>query len=98
MTISWRLNNATAGPVIVEIKLKDGTNLRKTGEYPPGSPQNPLSDEALFEKYRSCARLVLPEKETEESIKVIMNLESIDNIRELLNLLIGRNAGKSPYH
>lgn len=74
---------------VVEVKLKDGRQLVKRCDYFPGTPRNPLSEEELFEKYRSCAGLVLSEKETEESIELIMNLERIDKIDELLNLVKG---------
>ncbi|MBA7502809.1 hypothetical protein ES706_01406 [subsurface metagenome] len=77
---------ASARSAIVEIKLKDGRQLVKRCDFSPGTPQNPFSEEELFEKYRSCARLVLSEKEIEESIGLIMNLERIDKISELLNL------------
>ncbi len=72
---------------VVEIKLRDGRHLRKRCDFSPGTPRNPLSDQDLWEKYRDCARLVLPQKETEESIELIMNLESIDNIGRLLRLV-----------
>ena len=54
--------STTDRPQVVEITLKDGRQLSKRCDFPPGTPQNPLSDEQLLAKYRSCARLVLPEK------------------------------------
>lgn len=78
---------ATGRSQIVEIHLKDGRQLVKRSDFPPGTPSNPLSDEALFQKYRSCASLVLPEKQIEESIELIMNLERIGEINKLLALV-----------
>ncbi|MDH5363927.1 MAG: MmgE/PrpD family protein [Dehalococcoidia bacterium] len=75
---------ASARSAKVGIKLKDGRQLVRRCDFCPGTPQNPLSEEELLEKYRSCARLALPEKEIEGSIEVIMNLERIDNIGKLL--------------
>jgi 2-methylcitrate dehydratase PrpD len=86
-TPELRQTIATGRSTIVEIKLKDGRQLVERCDFPPGTPNNPLSDEELFQKYRSCAKLVLPEKETEESIELIMNLETMDNICRLLNLV-----------
>jgi len=54
-----------------------------------GSSENPIADEELFQKYRSCASGVLPEKSVEESIKLIMNLEKVDDIGKLMNILAG---------
>jgi 2-methylcitrate dehydratase PrpD len=47
---------------VVEVHLKDGRKIAKRCDYFPGTPRNPLSEHDLLEKYRSCARLVLSEK------------------------------------
>lgn len=77
----------TSRPAIVQIKLKDGRQFIGRCDFALGTPQKPLSKEELLGKYRNCARLVLPEKETEESIELIMNLERIDKIGKLINLV-----------
>lgn len=74
-------------PAIVKIELKDGRKLVRRCDYPPGTSRNPISNEELFEKYRGCARLVLSEKQIQESIELIMNLEKIEDIDKLLNSL-----------
>ncbi len=74
-------------PEVVEVTLKGGKKLTRRCDYRPGSPRNPLSDNELFEKYRSCARLVLPENKIEQSLRFIMNLEKADKAARLLKLV-----------
>jgi 2-methylcitrate dehydratase PrpD len=81
--------DSTEEPSIVEIELKDGRKLVKRVDYAKGSPPNNLSDEELFRKYRTCARKVLTEKETEKSLDLIMNLERIENIGNLTKIIRG---------
>jgi len=87
VTAELRQTEATGRSQIVEINLKDGRQLVKRCDFAPGTLRNPLSDEELVQKYRSCASLVLPERETEQSIELIMNLERIGEISKLLALV-----------
>ena len=73
----------------MEIKIKDGRQLAKRCDFPPGTPRNPISEEELLEKYRSCASLALAEKEIEESIGLLTDLERADKIGRLLDLVAG---------
>jgi len=72
---------------IVEIRLKDGRQLVNRCDYRPGGPRNPIPPEELLEKYRSCARLVLPEKQVEESAKLLTDLEKVDDLSKLVKNL-----------
>ncbi|MFC1917131.1 MmgE/PrpD family protein [Chloroflexota bacterium] len=81
------MENPSAMSTIVNIHLKDGKIITKRYDFPPGTAENPISDEDLFSKYRKCARTVLPEKQVEESLKLIMNLEKVDNISLLMNAI-----------
>lgn len=77
---------------IVEINLKGGGQLVKRCDFPPGTPENPISSEDVLEKYRSCAGLVLKEREVEESVAMIMGLESVEKIENLTRLISGRSG------
>jgi len=88
-----RPSGDTARPAIVEIALKNGGRVVSTRvDFPQGSIENPISDEELCQKYRSCASGLLSEREIEKSVELIMNLEKIDDIAELLNILAGSPA------
>ncbi|MCK4792855.1 MAG: MmgE/PrpD family protein [Desulfobacteraceae bacterium] len=77
------------GGTKIIIKLKDGTIFNNQVEMWKGSPDNPLSREELTEKYRDCAQSVLTPKETEESIELLLNLSELDDIKVLMDILIG---------
>lgn len=61
-------------PAVVQILLRDGTELEERVDFPKGDPENPLSDDELLDKFRalvpdasesnvrSLARLVLDEE------------------------------------
>jgi 2-methylcitrate dehydratase PrpD len=76
---------------VVEIHLKDGRTLVLRCDYPPGTPENPIPEEEVLEKYKSCAQLILEEREIKESVEMITHLETLDNVKELANLLRGKS-------
>jgi len=89
-TPELRPTGDTARPHIVEITLKGGKKIvSERVDFPRGSIENPIPDEELFQKYRSCASGVLQEKEIEKSIELITNLEKVDDIGTLLDILTG---------
>lgn len=81
--------NSQVARAVVEITLKGGKKLAKTVDFPRGTPENPLSDKQLLQKYRSCARSVLSEKATKELQELLLNLEKVEDIGKLANILIG---------
>lgn len=76
-----------ARPDVITVKLKDGRKYSHEVLFAKGWPQVPLTDEELLEKYRDCARLVLEDKEIERSIKLMMNLGELKDIKELMDIL-----------
>jgi 2-methylcitrate dehydratase PrpD len=72
---------------IVEVNLSNGNLLSERCDYPPGTPRNPIPIEDIIEKYRSCACLILKEREVEQSVDMIMNLENLDNIAKLMSII-----------
>jgi len=52
-----------------------------------GEPQKPMTDEQRFAKYRECARFCLSEEKIERSLSLISNLETVENIGELMKLV-----------
>ena len=50
----------------------------------------PLSRDELLEKYRDCASLVLEKKDVERSIELIENLDQLSDIKELMDIVIGK--------
>src|SRR5579872_37168 len=57
---------------------------------PLGSPSNPMSNQRLEQKYRECLAGLLEEEQIERSMKSILNIEKLGDIRELTRLLVPR--------
>lgn len=74
---------------IIEIENQDGSTLRKRVDIPKGHPRNPLSEDELVGKYRTCSMRRLSEHVQEESIRIILNLEKQANLQPLMHLIAG---------
>ncbi|MBA7502807.1 2-methylcitrate dehydratase 2 [subsurface metagenome] len=76
-----------ARPAEVEIVLKGGDVLTERVDYCSGSPENPMSELELANKFRSLAFSVLSETKLEKLMNSIMKLEEVGDVRELAELL-----------
>lgn len=63
----------------VIIKLKDGRSVEKLVEYPKGDPENPMSWEESADKFRLLTKEMWGEKVTEQLIKLVDKLETVDD-------------------
>ena len=71
----------------VTVELKDGTRLSYTAKIAKGDPRNPMTEDEVVEKFRSNAKLVIAEKQAEELIAAVQNLESVDDVKRIVSLL-----------
>jgi 2-methylcitrate dehydratase PrpD len=71
----------------VGVELQDGSRFAYTAKIAKGHPENPLTKEEILNKFRSNAKPVISEKQAEDLIGALLQLESIDNVRELVDLL-----------
>jgi 2-methylcitrate dehydratase PrpD len=76
----------------VTIQTNDGRLLKKRIYIPLGSPQNPLSDAQLEEKFRDCTKSVLAGDDINRVIRLIYDLENVDNIDELVDIISFRTT------
>jgi 2-methylcitrate dehydratase PrpD len=74
-------------PSNIEIYTKDGKVFKGEMYYAKGSAKNPFSDEEVNDKFRGLAVPVIGKERTEKVIKMIENLESVNDISELAALL-----------
>lgn len=77
-------------PALVSITLQDGRTLCARKDAPRGSPEDPMSFGELVEKFRRCADECggrLPAAGIEAAIDMVRNLESLSDVRELMNAL-----------
>ena len=74
--------------VVVTITTKDGRELVQQLDYPMGDPRNPLSDQAVEEKFDALAGPVLSEGRRAKVKETIWNLEKLGDVKELTALLV----------
>ena len=72
----------------VTVELKNGTRLSHTAKLAKGHPENPMTESEVLEKFRSNAKLVISEKRAEELINRVRKVESVDNVKKLVDLVI----------
>ena len=78
-------------PATIRIRMKDGTIFDARQDYPIGSPEAPMSDTALMDKFRRCAQIAssaVSAQNAEKIIKTVQNLEVLSDVRELVELLV----------
>ena len=75
------------GTKSVTVKLKDGRTYFKEVALAKGMPQNPLSVDEFNSKYRDCASVALSEKDVEQSLLILSNLQEVGEIRQLMQIV-----------
>ena len=77
-----------AGPYCpVSVELKNGTRHSYTARIAKGDPRNPMSEDEVLDKFRGNAKSVISEKQSEELIATVRNLEAVENVGRLVSLL-----------
>jgi len=77
------LKEATRG--FLQMNTKNGSLSRQV-DFAYGHPQNPMSREALILKFMDCTKHSaqrIPERNLEQVVELILNLEQIENISEI---------------
>ena len=79
-------------PIEIDIFMQNGQKLSKHIETVYGNPQKPLSREEHLTKFRrnwQVAKVGLIERDSEKLIALVDNLETVTDIRELIDLVTG---------
>jgi 2-methylcitrate dehydratase PrpD len=71
----------------VTVRLTDGRSWSVGPREVPGHPGNPLTHDALREKFDECARLALPEDRVESVRQMLESLETCPDLRSLTAIL-----------
>ncbi len=77
-----------SGPYPLTVILKDGTRLAKDCTQVNGQPPDLLSPEQVIQKYRLCSEHVLAEHRIQESIRMALGLEKVDNVARLMDTVV----------
>jgi len=83
----WRGSLGEKAPSTVIITTKGGQILTESVQYPRGTPPNPMTSQELESKFLHLASFVLGQRKREALLKMLLNLEDLDNINKLTALL-----------
>lgn len=75
------------GEPIVTVRTRDGRESSLCVEVALGAPSNPLSDEALLEKYSNLSNRVLEPAQAKELSDICMTLEHLPSVKDISLLL-----------
>ncbi|WP_241824489.1 MULTISPECIES: MmgE/PrpD family protein [Pseudomonas] len=71
------------GEPVVSLQTVDGRHASLCVEVPLGAPGNPLSDEALEEKFCSLAGRVIPQEQAKGLLEQLWRLDELESVRAL---------------
>ena len=71
----------------VTVRLLDGREVAIAPRPVPGHPGLPLSMDQLREKFRDCARIILPEDRVESARQMVEGLDGCPDLRSLTAIL-----------
>ena len=76
-------------PCRVTVRLKNGQVLSRDAQHAKGSPENPMTEEELKDKFAECAREALSVEAAHRALALIEALEKVDDVRSLTDILRG---------
>ncbi|MFC1669623.1 MmgE/PrpD family protein [Spirochaetota bacterium] len=74
-----------------EITLKDGTVYNTKCQYPIGHARNPMTDEQVADKFKNMAEKYMDDKQMDNLIETIFDLDKIDDVGKLNQLMVFKN-------
>ena len=74
-------------PCTVRLRLKSGTVLEQGAGPALGDRENPMTFEAIVEKFRDCTRDLLAEEKAERVLTLVQNIEELPDLAELSAVL-----------
>lgn len=72
----------------LDFETTDGRKLHAFVEYPKGSPENPMSEQEVNDKFRSMVTPVIGTARAEAIIDAVAQIEDIKRIDEFVDLLV----------
>jgi 2-methylcitrate dehydratase PrpD len=72
----------------VTVRMCDGKVYSKRIEIPKGAPENPLTSEELYGKFKACASSLLCANDVEKISILVSKLDQLMDIGELMYLLV----------
>ena len=84
-----------SGATLATALLKDGTTVSAECSAFSGSASNPMSRDQRRAKVRDCFRRALSEADTERVLEMLENLESLNDVGQLMGVLGQTAVGRS---
>jgi aconitate decarboxylase len=78
--------------VSVEVHLQDGSIEQETREMPRGGEDAFASEAEIIDKFRKLSRTTIPEAQQADLIEMILNMESLPDMRALTQALRARSS------
>ena len=75
------------GPARVTVVMQDGTVHTLYVAQPLGAPDNPISDENLFAKFRISVKTRMPASAADRVIDLVWNLDKAGSVRDVIDRL-----------
>jgi 2-methylcitrate dehydratase PrpD len=73
----------------IRVVMDDGKEYSHEVSVPKGEPENPMTEEDFSIKFMDCARYALSNEAIDKCMDRILNLESLSNVGELMDLFYG---------
>ena len=96
MALARRLSSVDAkeieptaiAPARVELKLRDGTKVERSRQVMKGSPEEPMTQQEVMEKFAACFEfgLGVPKAESQPLADAVLSLERSDDVASLVRL------------
>ena len=80
------IDGASVAGVVVSVKMRDGTTIRRQKDTVKGSPQEPMSQEEIISKFRACVAFGiggLPAS-IDSFIDLVLHLDDLDEVDTLI--------------
>jgi 2-methylcitrate dehydratase PrpD len=71
----------------VTLELIDATTYTETIQHPTGTPENPMSDTRVQEKFNGLATAALGAEKAEKARRALWDIDKLSNVGELMPLL-----------
>ena len=84
-----RKTDLAGRPCRVTLRLKDGRTFTREAQHAKGSPEFPMTEAELNEKFFECARHALAPDKAKGAAEQIARLETLPNVRPLCDILRG---------
>jgi 2-methylcitrate dehydratase PrpD len=88
--------NTRLSPVTVEIATQDGRSFREHVKYLPGTPEAPLSQGEIEEKFSACTSLGVDPLEADRARLLVQRVRGIESVADMRHFFdgISRSAAR----